>query len=241
MGINMQLDARRSGIEPSTAPLVGRIDYLLRGGRHVADIAVLYPIASLQADYYFAQPAAGGRGGETGFTYSVEGGVVPPEIDYQDVGEELYRGLRVDYTYLHPEVLLERCSVNGSHLVLNNKENREEFRVLVLPGGGTLSADVAAKLLEFYRAGGMIVGTSKLPTHSAEPGRDREVRMAMEEIFGMPWENQMTAEALIVPEEVKDYFRHRNAAGGRAYFIPQPDTRIAADSSRWSGSPLRPL
>ena len=226
MGINMQLDARRSGIEPSTAPLVGRIDYLLRGGRHVADVAVLYPIASLQADYYFAQPAAGGRGGETGFTYSVEGGVVPPEIDYQDVGEELYRGLRVDYTYLHPEVLLERCSVNGSHLVLNNKENREEFRVLVLPGGGTLSADVAAKLLEFYRAGGVIVGTSKLPTHSAEPGRDREVRAAMEEIFGMPWENQMTAEALIVPEEVKDYFRHRNASGGRAYFIPQPDTRI---------------
>ena len=226
MGINMQLDARRSGIEPSTAPLVGRLDYLLRGGRHVADIAVLYPIASLQADYYFAQPDAGSRGGEAGFTYSVEGGVVPPEIDYQDVGEILYRSLRIDYTYLHPEVLLARCSVNGSRLVLNNRENREEYRVVVLPGGDTLSADVAAKLLEFYRAGGKIVATSKLPTKSAERGRDREVRGAMEEIFGMPWENQMTAEALIVPEEVKDYFRHRNAAGGLAYFIPQPDTRI---------------
>jgi hypothetical protein len=226
MGINMQLDARRSGIEPSTAPLVGRLDYLLRGGRHVADIAVLYPIASLQADYYFAQPDAGSRGGEAGFTYSVEGGVVPPEIDYQDVGEILYRGLRIDYTYLHPEVLLARCSVNGPRLVLNNRENREEYRVVVLPGGDTLSADVAAKLREFYRAGGKIVATSKLPTKSAERGRDREVRAAMEEIFGMPWENQMTAEALIVPEEVKDYFRHRNAAGGLAYFIPQPDTRI---------------
>jgi alpha-L-rhamnosidase len=226
MGINMQLDARRSGIDPATAPLVGRIDYLLRGGRHVADIAVLYPIASLQADYYFAQPASGGRGGDPGFTYSVEGGVVPPEIDYQDVGELLYRSLRIDYTYLHPEVLLARCSVNGPRLVLDNKENREEFRVVVLPGGDTLSADVAAKLLEFYRAGGAVVGTSKLPTQSAEPGRNREVRAAMEEIFGLPWENQMTAEALLVPEEVKDYFRHRNAAGGLAYFIPQPDSRI---------------
>jgi hypothetical protein len=226
MGINMQLDARRSGIDPATAPLVGRIDYLLRGGRHVADIAVLYPIASLQSAYYFAQPAAGSRGGDPGFTYSVEGGVVPPEIDYQDVGEELYRGLRVDYTYLHPEVLMERCSVNGPRLVLNNRVNREEFRVLVLPGGDTLSADVAGRIREFYRAGGAIVGTSKLPTRSAEPGRDREVRAAMEEIFGLPWEHQMTAEALLVPEEVKDYFLHWNPAGGRAFFIPQPDTRI---------------
>jgi len=218
MGINMQLDARRSGIEPETAPLVGRIDYLLRGGRHVADIAVLYPIASLQADYYFAQPAAGSRGGDPGFTYSVEGGIVPPEIDYQDVGELLYRSLRIDYTYLHPEVLLARCSISGPRLVLNNKENREEFRVLVLP--------VAGKILEFYRAGGAIIGTSKLPTKAAELGRDREVRAAIEEIFGLPWENQMTAEALLVPEEVKDYFLHRNPAGGRAYFIPQPDTKI---------------
>ena len=226
MGINMQMDARQRGIDPATAPLVGRIDYLLRGGRHVADVAVLYPIASLQADYYFAPPPPGRRPGDTGFTYSVEGGVVPPEIDYQDVGEILYRSLRVDYTYLHPEVLLQRCSVNGSHLVLNNRENREEFRVLVLPGGDTLSAPVARKLLEFYRAGGSLVATSKLPTRSAEAGRDREVRDAIEEIFGMPGENPMTAEAVIVPDEFKDYFAHRNAAGGRAYFIPRPDPKI---------------
>jgi hypothetical protein len=238
MGINMQMDARRVDLDHSSDDLVGRLDYMLRGGRHVADVAVLYPIASLQADYYFAQPAAGRRGGEAGFTYSVEGGVVPPEIDYQDVGELLYRSLRVDYTYLHPEVLLGRCSVDGPRLVLNNRENREEFRVLVLPGGGTLSADVARKILAFYRAGGVVIGTSKLPTQSAELGRDREVRDAMEEIFGMPGENPMTAEAVIVPDEVKDYFVHPNAAGGRAYFIPQPDTRILQSVLRES-DPVR--
>jgi len=226
MGINMQLDARRTDLDPSSDALVGRLDYLLRGGRHVADVAVLYPIASLQAAYYFAQPAAGRRGGDPGFTYSVEGGVVPPEIDYQEVGELLYRSLRVDYTYLHPEVLVARCRVEGARLVLENKENREEFRVLILPGGDTLSADAAARILAFYRAGGIVVGTSKLPTQSAEAGRDREVRAAMEEIFGLPGENPMTAEAVIVPDEVKDYFVHPNAAGGRAYFIPRPDPRI---------------
>jgi hypothetical protein len=142
------------------------------------------------------------------------------------MGELLYRSLRVDYTYLHPEVLMQRCSIDGPRIVLNNRENREEFRVLVLPGGGTLSADVAKKILEFYRAGGAVIGTSKLPTFSAEAGRDREVGEAMEEIFGMPFEHPMTAAAAIVPDEVKDYFIHKNAAGGRAYFIPRPDPTI---------------
>ncbi len=36
----------------------------------------------------------------------------------------------------------------------------------------------------------------------------------------------MQADVVIVPEEVKNYFVHRNAAGGRAYFIPRPDPRI---------------
>ena len=42
----------------------------------------------------------------------------------------------------------------------------------------------------------------------------------------MPWEHPMTAAAAIVPDEVKDYFIHKNAAGGRAYFIPRPDPTI---------------
>lgn len=227
MGINMQMDARERNIDPATEIVVGRLGTLLRGGRHVADVAVLYPIASLQAGYYFAQPTPGPRmGDDTGFTYSVEGGVLPAEIDYQEMGELLYRSLRVDYTYLHPEVLMQRCSIDGRRIVLNNRENREEFRVLVLPGGSTLSADVAKKILEFYRAGGAVIGTSKLPTFSAEAGRDWEVGEAMEEIFGMPWEHPMTAAAAIVPDEVKDYFIHKNAAGGRAYFIPRPDPTI---------------
>lgn len=238
MGINMVMDARRGGIDPATYPLIGRLDYLLRGGRHVADVAVVYPIAALQSAYYFAQPAAGQRGGDPGFTYSVEGGVLPPGIDYQDVGEILYRSLRVDYTYLHPEVLASRCRVEGSRLVLDNRLNREEYRVVILPGGDTVAAATAERLLEYYRAGGTVIATSELPTRAAEAGRDREVRAAMEEIFGMPWEHPMTAEARIVPDEVKDYFVHPNRAHGRAYFIPRPDPRILASVLR-EADPVR--
>jgi hypothetical protein len=41
------------------------------------------------------------------------GGVTPAEIDYQDIGEALFHGVRIDYTYLHPEVLAGRCTVDG--------------------------------------------------------------------------------------------------------------------------------
>jgi hypothetical protein len=52
MGINAQIPARTE--QPKRAELndyVGRLSYLLQHGRHVADVAVLYPIASLQAAY----------------------------------------------------------------------------------------------------------------------------------------------------------------------------------------------
>ena len=118
--------------------------------------------------------------------YAREGGVVPPEIDYMDVGEMLYRALRVDYTYLHPEVLEGRCLIDKQKLVLNNKENREEYSVLIVPGGDTLSVAAAAKIKEFYDKGGVVISTSKLPTKSAEFGRDKEIQKMVADVFGLP-------------------------------------------------------
>ncbi|MCX6630070.1 MAG: hypothetical protein NTW28_20830, partial [Candidatus Solibacter sp.] len=115
-----------------------------------------------------------------------EGGIVPPEIDYQNIGEALFRGARVDYTYLHPEVLAGRCSVEGKRLILNNKENREEFSVLIVPGGDTLSVAAAARIREFYDKGGVVIATSKLPNKSAEFGRDKEIQQMVADVFGLP-------------------------------------------------------
>ena len=103
-----------------------------------------------------------------------------------DVGEMLYRALRVDYTYLHPEVLEGRCLIEKQKLVLNNKENREEYSVLIVPGGDTLSVATAAKIKEFYDKGGVVISTSKLPTKSAEFGRDKEIQKMVADVFGLP-------------------------------------------------------
>lgn len=227
MGVNIQLGTRPREIGPEMDRFVGRMSYLLRGGRHVADVAVLYPIAALRSAYAFAKPPTSSRPGSSpDFYYALEGGVVPPEIDYMDIGEMLYRALRVDYTYLHPDVLVSRCGIEQQKLVLNNKVNREEFRALILPGGDTLSAEAARKVLEFYRAGGTIIAMRRLPSKSAEFKRDKEVQAMAAEVFGIPQDNPVTAEITIVVDDFKSYFMNRNSAGGRGYFLPQPDINI---------------
>ena len=235
MGISLQIPW--SGISQSVKNMqalsdyVGRLSYLLQHGRHVADIAVLYPIAALQACYNFA----GGQIAEAakpdtdqsvtelakvmgpGWEYAYNGGIPPPEIDYMDLGEILYRGLRMDYTYLHPEVLTNKCAVNRNTLTLNNQENREEYRVLILPGGDTISPAVARKVTEFFRNGGVVLSTSKLPSRSTEFGGDREVRQAITEVFG-------SGDMKI--DRSTGYFIRRNAAGGRAFFVPKAQPEL---------------
>jgi hypothetical protein len=188
---------------------------------------MLYPIASLQSAYYFASPPTSNRPGSSPtFYWALEGGVIPPEIDYMDLGEMLFRGLRVDYTYLHPEVLTGRSLIAGGRLTLDNKENREEFRALILPGGETIAAEAAKKIVEFYRAGGAVIAMHKLPSKAAEFKRDQEVQAMVAEVFGFPVRDPITAEIRPVVDDFKNYFANRNQAGGRAYFLPQPDIKL---------------
>ena len=216
MGTNIQVEFERKF--PGVDTLLGRGGYMLRGGRHVADVAVLYPIASLQAAYKFPSKA------QNGHYYAYMGGIVPPETDYMDIGERLFRGLHVDYTYLHPEVLAEKCRVDGVELVMDNPNNWERFRVLVLPGGEVLSADAAAVIREFYRKGGTVIATSKLPEYAAEAGRDQEVRDMVYEVFGMSDIRPMTCRVRHAAYRFLNIFTNTNEAGGRGYFIARPVT-----------------
>src|ERR1035441_7418175 len=229
MGVNLQIGNRPADVAKESADFVGRMSYLLRHGRHVADIAVLYPIAALQAAYYFSSPPRSNRPGSTPtFYWALEGGLIPPETDYMDLGEMLYRGLRLDYTYVHPEVLESRTIIDKGRLILDNKENREEFRVLMVPGGDTISAAAAKKILEFYRSGGTVIATHKLPSKSAEFNRDKEVQQMVGEVFGFPAGDPLTTEIRPVVDDFKNYFANHNQAGGKSFFLPQPDIKLVS-------------
>ncbi len=227
MGVNIQLSV--TGKTPLMDQFLGRSCYLLQGGRHVADIAMVYPIAALQSAYSFSGPPTASRmESAPDMYYAYEGGIVPSEIDYMNLGETLYRSLRIDYTYLHPDVLTEKCTVIQQKIRLNNKENYEDYRVLILPGGDTFSAEVAKKVLEFYRNGGTIIATSMLPVKSAEFNRDKELSDIITEIFGISDEKPMAAEITIVTDDFTSFFKNSNKSGGRGYFVPQPYYNILA-------------
>ena len=175
---------------PAYNRYIARLHRLLQGGRHVADIGVLYPIGTLQASYWFhdhdhyrSEPA-------------------PAEADYMDLGEMLSLELRRDFTFIHPEVLEEKCVVENDTLLLRNKVNWERYRVFILPGSKAISLGTLRKIKEFYDQGGQVIATTCLPDSSVELGLNDEVKKLIAELFGAG--------------------DKPNQKGGRAIFIAKP-------------------
>jgi hypothetical protein len=189
---------------PDYNAYIGRLQRMLQGGRHVADIGVLYPIATLQAGSWFGP----------GDPY--QGCVEVPEADYMQVGEALALGVRRDFTFVHPEVLDERCAVDGNSLMLKNPINWERYRVFIIPGSRAISVTSLRKIKDFYDQGGQVIATTRLPDTAAEFGKDDEVRTLVAAMFGagsQPAKPDPTTPAI-----------PKNANGGRAWFIPSPTT-----------------
>ncbi|MGJ8691797.1 MAG: glycosyl hydrolase [Thalassotalea sp.] len=183
---------------------VGRSSVLLREGRHVADIAVLYPIASMYAHAELDAPV--GRKER-----KIHPGLfIPDETDMNELSTSLSSGVRRDFTYLHPEVFDDRCSIEGDTLKLNNEVNYEQYKILIMPGGKVIYWSNLQKIKAFYDAGGTIIATSKLPVKSAEFGHDEDVQNTIKEIFGV---DSTLANA-------QENIKRTNTAGGNAYFAP---------------------
>lgn len=203
------------------AEWAGRCALLLQGGRRVSEIAILYPIASLEAFYYFDHPDIK----ERIFPSMVPnaGNFVPPETDYQAVGEILLNQVHRDFTFIHPDIFLsEKISINGRTLTLENITNRQNYGVLIIPGGNVISLKVLMKIRDYYNAGGYVIATTMLPSKAAElPAdaseaceNDKKVQNIVKEIFGI--------DPLKKAEEEVSEIR-TSAGGGKAVFVGKPD------------------
>lgn len=182
---------------PTFNKFLSRLNYILQQeGRHVADIAVLYPIESLQGEHVLD--------GDLGF---YEGGVIIPNTDYTHISALLTDTLGRDFTYLHPEVLSEKCRVEKGLLHLDNRVNKETFRLLIVPGVKTISLTTLRQIESFFQSGGNVIFTTQLPEKSVEPGRDQEVKDKIARILAVG-----------------------SSASGKAFFIgkPAPDVLRAA-------------
>lgn len=145
---------------------LSRLNYMLaRTGRHVADVAMIYPINTLQAGHYFDGPE--------GF---YKGGVNIPDVDYNMVSRMLTDNLGIDFTYIHPEVMDDRCSVDHQRLVMKNKINTESFSVIILLSCRVITLSNMKKIEKAWENGVKVIFTTQLPQQVADgDGTDDDI------------------------------------------------------------------
>ncbi len=194
---------------------LSRLNVMLQNkGRHVADIAILYPISTLQGEHYFD--------GSLGF---YKGGVDIPNTDYVDIGKWLTNVAGKDFTFIHPEVLDEKCQIidkgdafknrgdaHRASLHLQNVTNWEDFHILIVPSCKTINVENLQKIKSFYDRGGTIIFTTQLPLKSAEKGKDNEVLKMIKGIFPISSLDKMQIQT--------------NTQGGKAFYLPKPDKKL---------------
>lgn len=192
---------------------------LLHGGRHVSDIALLYPIYSLHSSVYFYDYAA--RGFEYPNTMST--------ADYMSVINSISMYSGHDLTVIHPDVLNEKCHVHENCIYLDNTINKERFRVLVMPSSNVASVKNLEIVAKFFDKGGKIIATGALPKYAIESNREKnyDQRLAelVEHIFGKEASNDKI---------MRDYCLNTNINGGMAYMLYHSLT--AADGTSMTDS-----
>lgn len=178
---------------------LARLNVLLRNeDRYVTDIAMLYPIETMQGEHYFDGPLD-----------PYQGGVKIPDMDYIQVSERLTNLLGRDFMFLHPEVLENACQVNKEGIFLGNKCQYNTFRTIILPSVKTIGTENLAKIVALYENGGRVIFTTQLPTKSTDPGQDEQIAELVKTLF---------------PRGVgqSDYTIETNAQGGQVWFLSNP-------------------
>jgi hypothetical protein len=187
---------------PAYSEFVGRSCMLLQGGRRVSEIGVMYPFEELAGWFRFDNPEK-----------IRQGFYVSPETDYQKISNLLTNEIRRDFTFVHPEFFLEdKYSIKKGVVKLENKENFQEYKTMIISGCNTISYKTLEKLKAFYNNGGTVISTTQLPHKSSELDADEKVVALIKEIFSV---NPLETDTVSI-------LTNKNSKGGKAVFIPKP-------------------
>lgn len=186
-----------------TADYIKRLSYILSQGVHEADVAFLYPITSIHANWVGAKT----------FT---ESGNQTADVTF-DLAQVLYES-GIDLDFIDYESLC-RAEVDDGKL----KVAGMEFRALVLPPMTTIRTETVEKIREFADSGGCVVAYGQLPTGSPECGRD-DPNIKLDVVTLDSYENVVSHISKAIPRDViaseKDIFHtHRKIDDLDVYFL----------------------
>ena len=137
---------------------VERLSFLLSQGVHCCDVAIVYPVAPVEAEM------GGKESVQTAF----------------NAGDQLYRQ-GIDFDFIDFESLA-RATIEDRKLRVSG----EAYRVLVLPAMQAVRFSTMMKAAEFARAGGVVMALGALPEASDRAGRgDVELDAMVKGVFGL--------------------------------------------------------
>ncbi len=199
-----------------------RLAYLLSQGDHRCDVAILYPVAPLEAGLDGSEAVRAAFG----------------------TAHEIY-AQGIDFDFIDFESVA-RAEVAGNELRVSG----ERYRALILPGMRAVRHSTLVKAVAFRRAGGVVLAVGALPEASDRVGRDDPAVAAMvQELFPDGPTADVVARIPFRDYEGPGYVLHRRIGPRDVYAIydaPQGvDVRFRARGrvelwDPWTGA-MRPL
>ncbi|MGN1408833.1 MAG: hypothetical protein ACI4XJ_01520 [Eubacteriales bacterium] len=200
------------------ASFVSRIQTMLRGGEHVSEVAIIYPIHTLHSLVYLYQSET------SGFEYPS----TPENADYMELMNNFLNYVGIDSTFIHPDAIINSALAENGVLYLGNEKDKNvmKFKLLILPSMSIVSLKALKVVKKFYNEGGKIIATDNLPLSACECSKIYDsVNTAIKE---NSTEDEEVCEIIkyIFGEDVTDnkiykrYYKNENSNGGVAYYLP---------------------
>ena len=187
---------------PHFADYVRRLSYALSQGTHCAEVGVLFPTTAIHA------------GWTHGNRFSLDADITASTT--YTIADSIYSG-GVDFNFIDEESLENATIDNGSLCISGIK-----FRAIVLPPISTIRLKTLEKLATLYQDGGIIISFQKLPSASAENGRnDPALQMLLKEIFGMESSENYNHSTYDVEDHFINSIQVQSSTNnGKSFFVP---------------------
>lgn len=199
---------------------ISRLSRLLSGGRHMARMAVLWPINAMFATY---RPQERDRIGER------------IEQDFNALTDLLLR-LHIEFDYLDEDVLARASIHNGAVVV-----GTEAYEAVVVPPMAHCRLSTVTRLEELVAGGGKVLGMVLLPGQGFGPDGQVDLAARLKALFGVdPLTTASSSQVSGVRTETR-----RHQGGGIAAFIAaasvaRPAGPADSPASRSPGSDADP-
>ena len=202
---------------------MGRLALLLRGGRHVCDVALLYPIRAAWATFVPHSPLASANLDSPAFNAQLDrlGGT-----GYAQPVRDLIQN-QIDLDIIDEQAILEARIESGRLCVA-----QERYRVIVIPRADTMGAAAAEKLIVFGQGGGTVLFIDKPPVRGENLEATGRLQRAIAELVAAG--HGQTVELDLIPQAVREagaddfalavpdldiLFTHRQVDGRDVYFV----------------------